>query len=77
MDELLVRGSAASVLEGAREQDLSIALMYRLIVSVAAKNGADSAGLWPCFRWQKPLPAFARTAGRTIRFCTFPHCCPK
>ena len=39
-------------------------------VSVAAKNGAILAGLWPCFRWQQPLPAFPRAASRTIRFCT-------
>ena len=31
MDELLVRGSAASVSDAAREQGLSIALMYRLL----------------------------------------------
>jgi putative transposase len=31
MDELLVRGSAASVSDAAREQSLSIALMYRLL----------------------------------------------
>ena len=30
------------------------------------------AGLWRCFRWQQPLPAFHRAAGRTIRFWTFP-----
>jgi hypothetical protein len=36
-------------------------------LSVAAKNGAILAGLWPCFRWQQPLPAFPRAAGRTSR----------
>jgi hypothetical protein len=41
-----------------------------LLLSVAAKNGAILAGLWPCFRLQQPLPAFPRVASRTIRFCT-------
>jgi len=40
-------------------------------VSVAAKDGAILAGFWPCFRWQQPLPAFPRAAGRTIRVLDF------
>jgi hypothetical protein len=41
-------------------------------VSVAAKYVANLAGLWRCFRWQQPLPAFPRETGRTIRFWAFP-----
>ena len=52
-------------------------LQARTSVSVAAKNGAIWAGLWRCCRWQQPLPAFARAAGRTIRFWTFPCRVPR
>ena len=41
-------------------------------MSVAVKNGAILARLWPFFRWQQLLPAFPRAAARTIRACTFP-----
>jgi hypothetical protein len=30
----------------------------QLSLLVAAKNGAILAGLWRCFRWGQPLPAF-------------------
>jgi hypothetical protein len=39
-------------------------------VCLSAKDGTILAGLCRCFRWQQPLPAFPRAAGRTIRFWT-------
>jgi hypothetical protein len=54
--------------------DHSELIAYQLLgasVSVAAKNGAILAGLWPCFRWQQPLPAFPRAAGGRFAFVLF------